>query len=493
MKPIHLSVLFSDIKGYTGLSKKLEPQVLKELLDSYLQCMSEIIEANEGTIDKVMGDGIIALFGAPNPVETHELKSVRAAVAMQAAVNELADNWQAKGGNLIIRIGIASGDVIAGDLEVGDHEAFTALGDEVNLASRLEAKAKPGTILVSASTHSAIASVAHSNAVKNLELKGFPDAVTAYEILALNESDDGNGGTAGWTAGMGSPDEMRISPRKSLSIDVTFIGAKGLQTESSVNISEGGIFIKTDDAEPMGAKLRIAAQFPSERGILPLVLHGQVVRHATLAEPPGMGIKFLSIQADKLETIYYFASAVYSLTGKEQTKAEPRGDGFVLVLDTPEEFVKLRDVTLSVSMERVSSGDMRYFEKRLLHEFDRTRRYSHEFSCVAVRVYHLEKLEGAGLIEEVLIEVADLLSASVRSTDEVFYFRDGQFFILAPETMQNRVSTLTLRIIESVHQLIVHDSRLSELDVKAGSFSFDGQNADRPQDILKFALSRCSD
>ena len=99
----------------------------------------------------------------------------------------------------------------------------------------------------------------------------------------------------------------------------------------------------------------------------------------------------------------------------------------------------------------------------------------------------------AGLIEEVLIEVADLLSASVRSTDEVFYFRDGQFFILAPETMQNRVSTLTLRIIESIHQLLVHDSRLSELDVKAGSFSFDGQNADRPQDILKFALSRCSD
>ena len=206
-----------------------------------------------------------------------------------------------------------------------------------------------------------------------------------------------------------------------------------------------------------------------------------------------MGIKFLSIQADKLETIYYFASAVYSLSTSEQTKAQPRGESFVLVLDSPEEFVKLRDVTLSVSMERVSSGDMRYFEKRLLHEFDRTRRYSHEFSCVAVRVYHLDKLSEPGLIEEALVEVADLLSASVRSTDEVFYFRDGQFFILAPETMQNRVSTLTLRIIESIHQLIVHDKRLSVLDVKAGSFSFDGQNADRPQDILKFALSRCSD
>ena len=493
MKPIHLSVLFCDIKGYTGLSKKLDPSALKELLDTYLQRMSAIIEANEGTIDKVMGDGIIALFGAPEAVDAHELKSVRAAIAMQQAAEDMVESWQAKGGDLSIRIGIASGDVIAGDLEVGDHEAFTALGDEVNLASRLEAKAKPGSILVSEATHTAIASIADSKAVKNIELKGFADAVTAYEILGLKEDASASDGGSGWTPGMGSPDEMRVSPRKSLTIDVTFIGAQGLQTESSVNISEGGIFIKTDKAEPIGAELKIAAQFPSERGILPLVLHGQVVRHGTLAEPPGMGIKFLSIQADKLETIYYFASAVYSLSTSEQTKAQPRGDNFVLVLDSPEEFVKLRDVTLSVSMERVSSGDMRYFEKRLLHEFDRTRRYSHEFSCVAVRVYHLEKLDTPGLIEEALVEVADLLSASVRSTDEVFYFRDGQFFILAPETMQNRVSTLTLRIIESIHQLIVHDKRLSVLDVKAGSFSFDGQNADRPQDILKFALSRCSD
>ncbi len=493
MNETNISVLFADIKGYTTISKSVSAANLEGLLDNYIKTMSSIIEHFNGRIDKIMGDGIIALFEPQDADKVeHTFNAALATLEMQNAVGNLREDWQQMGAgiDLVVRIGLATGDVVVGEVKAGKHEEYTALGDAVNLASRLQERATPGTVLACAQTEGIIAERFSLKVRPELEIKGYDDVYNAYEITGKNAEDSDNTQHAD-NAGP-SVDDLRRSPRQPLSIEITFIGAKGLQTHPSINISEGGVFIQTTEPEPIGAQLRIAAQIPTERGTLPMVLTGQVVRHGSPAENPGMGVKFLAIQAETEDTINYFANSVYHLSDASRAHDVVReGPAYKLVIDTPQQFPHANGRALTVHMERISSGDIYYFEKRLLHEFDRTRRYQHEFSCVAVRIVGLEKLTELEQLEETLIEIADLLSASVRTTDEVFYFKDGLFFILAPETMANRVSTLTRRIVEAVHTMFMRNQVLGQLSVSAGAFSFDGHNADRPQDILKKALSHC--
>jgi class 3 adenylate cyclase/GGDEF domain-containing protein len=493
MNESNISVLFADIKGYTTISKSVSPTDLEGLLDNYIKTMSSIIEHFNGRIDKIMGDGIIALFEpqGEEPAE-HTYNAALATLDMQNAVTNLRDDWQQMGAgvDLIVRIGLATGDVVIGEVKAGKHEEYTALGDAVNLASRLQERATPGTVLACQQTHGVIGAKFPCRVRPNLEIKGYDDVYDAYEITGMPTKEYAQ--TSQTDSTSPSDDDLRRSQRQPLSIDITFVGAKGLQTHPSINISEGGVFIQTAEPEPIGAQLRIAAKIPTNRGTLPMVLTGQVVRHGSPAENPGMGVRFLAIQAETEDTINYFANSVYHLSDASRAQVVVRdGPAYKLVFDTPQQFPEAHGRALTVHIERISSGDIYYFEKRLLHEFDRTRRYQHEFSCVAVRIVNLDKLDELETLEETLIEIADLLSASVRTTDEVFYFKDGLFFILAPETMANRVSTLTRRIVEAVHTMFLRNQVLAQLSVSAGAFSFDGHNADRPQDILKNALSHC--
>lgn len=493
MNESNISVLFADIKGYTTISKSVSASNLEGLLDNYIKAMSSIIENYNGRIDKIMGDGIIALFepGA-EPGCAHTNNAVLSCLEMQEAVEVLRDDWQQMGAgiDLMVRIGVATGDVVVGEVKAGQHEEYTALGDAVNLASRLQERAAPGSVLACSETFEVIGKTFPCRSRPNLEIKGYDDAYHAFEVIGRPTADEGQ--NAGQNSADEENDDLRRSPRQPLRLDITFIGARGIQTHPSINISEGGVFIRTKEPEPIGAQLRIAAQIPTDRGTLPMVLHGQVVRHGTMGEEEGMGVKFLSVQAETEDTINYFANSVYQLCDSSRGQTVREGPSYKLVLDRPQQFPEANGQPLSVHIERISSGDIFYFEKRLLHEFDRTRRYQHEFSCVAVRILHLSALEDQETLEEALVEIADLLSASVRTTDEVFYFKDGLFFIIAPETMANRISTLARRIVEAIHNLQIHNPALAVLGVSAGSFSFDGHNADRPQDILRNALSQCN-
>ena len=276
--------------------------------------MSSIIEHFNGRIDKIMGDGIIALFEPQDEAKSqHTFNAALATLEMQNAVTNLRDDWQQMGAgiDLSVRIGLATGDVVVGEVKAGKHEEYTALGDAVNLASRLQERATPGTVLACAQTQTIIADQFSFQVRPNLEIKGYDDAYNAYEITKQHKEDTDN--NLGSDASP-SVDDLRKSPRQPLSIDITFIGAKGLQTHPSINISEGGVFIQTAEPEPIGAQLRIAAQIPTERGTLPMVLTGQVVRHGSPAENPGMGVKFLAIQAETEDTINYFANSVYHLS-----------------------------------------------------------------------------------------------------------------------------------------------------------------------------------
>ena len=150
-----VTVWFSDVAGFTGISEKLSPGELVALMNEYLTAMTDIVEAHGGFVDKYIGDAIVAVFGAPHDDPDHALSAVRAALACQAKLSELnRDAVAFKGHRLACRIGINTGAMLVGNIGSRRRFNYTVMGDAANLASRLEGVNKMyGTrILASAAT-----------------------------------------------------------------------------------------------------------------------------------------------------------------------------------------------------------------------------------------------------------------------------------------------------------------------------------------------------
>ncbi len=139
-----VTVMFTDIKGFTAFSERHKPQVVVERLNEYLAAMVQLIQQHDGTVDKFMGDGILAYWGAPLAQPDHAKRAVACAVAMKQRMAELAAQWQQRGLEpFVIRGGIQTGDVVAGNIgSRGKKMEYTVIGDTVNQASRLEGMAK---------------------------------------------------------------------------------------------------------------------------------------------------------------------------------------------------------------------------------------------------------------------------------------------------------------------------------------------------------------
>lgn len=136
-----LSILFSDIRGFTGISEKLQPEQLAKLINEYLTPMTNIVFEHGGTLDKYIGDALMAIYGAPVDQPDHALRCCRTAVAMGRELQKLQERWRMEGENyppLEIGIGINSGPVVVGNMGSNVRFDYTVLGDNVNLASRLE-------------------------------------------------------------------------------------------------------------------------------------------------------------------------------------------------------------------------------------------------------------------------------------------------------------------------------------------------------------------
>jgi adenylate cyclase len=190
-KQAELAILFSDVQGYTALSNRFPPEKVLSLLRTYLDVMSRILLEHEGTIDKIMGDGILAFFGDPIASENPSRQAVACGLAMQRAMTELAAQWEAEGyGKMRIRVGIATGTVYVGNIGSSDHLEYTVIGPAVNLAARLESNAPAGGVLVAESTMRACEGTFAFERLGGLTLKGFG---TDYEAFLCKGPKDASG------------------------------------------------------------------------------------------------------------------------------------------------------------------------------------------------------------------------------------------------------------------------------------------------------------
>jgi adenylate cyclase len=177
-----VSVLFADIVGFTSMSERLSPSAVSLLLNDYLSRMTDVIFRYEGTLDKYIGDAIMAVFGAPLDMPDHAARAIRAALEMRERLDEF--NAERRDGQSInIRIGINTGKAVAGEIGSVNKKEYTVLGDTVNIASRLESGvAKPGTIVIGPYTFDAARDLFRCRSLGNVSLKGKEKEVQVYEV-----------------------------------------------------------------------------------------------------------------------------------------------------------------------------------------------------------------------------------------------------------------------------------------------------------------------
>ena len=187
-----VSLVFSDVKGYTSYSEKRAPEEVVKTLNEYLGAMSSVIIDSDGTLDKFLGDGIMAYWGAPLPQENHHEQAVRCALDMLKRLGELHKKWISEGTEpFSIRVGLNSGKVIAGNIgAVGKKMEYTVIGDNVNLAARLEGTAKVYgvTILASQYTYEPVKEKFLFRELDYIRVVGKTKPIRVYEVLqALDE------------------------------------------------------------------------------------------------------------------------------------------------------------------------------------------------------------------------------------------------------------------------------------------------------------------
>ena len=186
-----VTVLFSDIRGFTSISETLPPETLAELLNEYLGAMTDVVFRHEGLLDKYIGDAVMAFWGAPVASPDHAARCCRAALEMVASLARLNDHWQTVGLPLLsIRVGIHSGEAAVGNFGSARRFSYTAMGDSVNLASRLEGLNREygTTILISEATLDAIGEAFVCRQVDHVRVRGRNQPVGVYELLGLREA-----------------------------------------------------------------------------------------------------------------------------------------------------------------------------------------------------------------------------------------------------------------------------------------------------------------
>jgi adenylate cyclase len=203
-KKTDITVMFSDIRGFTTISENLDAQDLALFLNQYLSDMTHIVFGHQGTLDKFIGDAVMAFWGAPYEEKGHAIRACNACLKMMDRVRAMQEKWEAEGKpKLDIGIGLNTGVASVGNMGSEQRKGYTALGDTVNLASRLEGLNKDyGThIIINESTHAAVKSEGFDfRELDLIRVKGKHQPVTIYELV----------GRHGEPSVYGSPEDLRV-------------------------------------------------------------------------------------------------------------------------------------------------------------------------------------------------------------------------------------------------------------------------------------------
>lgn len=184
----NVTILFVDLTGFTNLAEKINNEDLFLLIQQLIHTLADDVYKYEGMVDKLTGDGLMALFGAPIAYENNAERAIRAALDMQADLNDLSQKHRSVlKVDLQIHVGLNSGSVIVGGVGSNALMNYTAIGDIVNLAKRLEENAKPGTVLVSESVYRQTRPLFEFQTLPPLGLKGISHPVTAYQLSGANK------------------------------------------------------------------------------------------------------------------------------------------------------------------------------------------------------------------------------------------------------------------------------------------------------------------
>jgi len=178
----NLSILYSDIRGFTEMAERMEPEEFVDGLNEYFSVMTDIVFANGGTLDKYLGDGILAFFGDPIPFEDHAERAVATAFQMREKVEELRSTWMRLEEELSIGIGISTGYVTVGNIGSATRTDYTVIGSHVNVAARLATNADPGQILATERTFALVRANVDGESVEDLTLKGVQRPFRIYSL-----------------------------------------------------------------------------------------------------------------------------------------------------------------------------------------------------------------------------------------------------------------------------------------------------------------------
>jgi len=177
-----VTVLFADLKDSTELIRGLDPEAAQQLLDPALHHMMDAVHRFEGTVNQVLGDGIMALFGAPIAHEDHALRACYAALAMQAAMQSYTEEVRrTRGLELRMRVGLNSGEVVVRAIGNDLHMDYSAVGETTHLAARMEQLATPGSIRLTASTLGLVEGLVRVTALGPIPIKGLIEPLAAVE------------------------------------------------------------------------------------------------------------------------------------------------------------------------------------------------------------------------------------------------------------------------------------------------------------------------
>ncbi|OLC14534.1 MAG: hypothetical protein AUH29_10070 [Candidatus Rokubacteria bacterium 13_1_40CM_69_27] len=253
-----ITVLFSDIRGFTSMSEKVEPEQVAEMLREYLTEMTEVVFRHGGTVDKYIGDCIMALYNAPFDDPDHAANAIRTGLELQERTLAVSARWEQRlGGQIRNGVGINTGEAVVGALGSRQRLEYTAIGDTVNLASRLESLTKEyGTgIIVSESTHEIVKGQFLTKELGEVAVKGKAQPVKIYGVL---------------------PGSIRKYPRAALDAAATVVAAVGGRTwvVRTRDVSEGGLSVAGLPPE-LELEPGSTVQIRCEGGVLPKPIAGE--------------------------------------------------------------------------------------------------------------------------------------------------------------------------------------------------------------------------